>query len=170
MIFINEFLIKYISFFICLLFLSDFGNKNDLIIRCDVLELNHYYSRDGKNTFVQLIFWTQHYVPGGPNRIGFRARGFRMMSVDKNLPESINNYFRYIATGEPNQKCYVEVRAPVYNETWTQIDPEAINRTKYRDEEDNYDLIIRAIDVRNLKYAPPELEESKEQFILDVPK
>lgn len=176
LVFINGFL-KFVSFFICIFF-ADFNRRNELIINCDVMEINNFYDTKGRPVFCQLIFWTQHYVPGGPNRIGFRARGFRMMGPDKNLVEKISGlessiplYYRYIAKDEQDQKCYIEVRAPVYKETWSQVDPEAVNRIKYRDWEDNYDLIANAIKIKNSKYVPLVLEEpKKEEFKLDTPK
>lgn len=127
--------------------------KSDLI-HCDVIEKNHIYDQRGVFIFTQCIFWVK-YSSGGLNRTEFRPHGFRMLDRYREI-EKCNGYYRYVPIGETYQERPIEVRAPIYKESWTHIDPEATARRLYWKDEAP-DLILNYINLRR-KVIEPEKE------------
>lgn len=82
-------------------------------VRTDLIELNHFYDEKGKLVFNQFIFWD--YV--GSEKL---VRAWRFDKGAYRL-ERKRGYCRYL-TDE------VIVVAPIFQETWTQYDPEVRNR------------------------------------------
>jgi hypothetical protein len=88
----------------------------------DMIELNHFVDENGRHVFDQVVFyqWVEH-------RHRFRVIAWRMVKRPSQLP---------IRTWEPHgwrcvwqdENVMRNVWAPTFRETWTQRDPERINR------------------------------------------
>ena len=90
--------------------------------RVDLIELNHFYDDRGRLVFDQLIFYEW-----SPWQHRYHVRDWRMIKNRGQLPERDwrrNQYrVRWFDGDVPR-----EVTAPVMQQTWTQHDPELVNR------------------------------------------
>lgn len=138
-----------------LLFFFVFDVPKHDVIYCDVVEENHMYDKKGEYTFTQVIFWIE-YPAVGLNRTKMCPHGFRMLDKGREI-EKKEGYYRYFATNETYQTGRIEVRAPIYKESWTHIDPEATaRRIHWKDTAP--DLIMDHINLRRKKPVEPEKE------------
>jgi hypothetical protein len=88
----------------------------------DVIEINRYYDHDGKRVFQQLIFWDWREEEGA-----YRVFAWRMVKSREQHP--VFDHWR----GEYtlvflDQGVLRRIRAPSLRETWTQYDPELLDR------------------------------------------
>lgn len=88
----------------------------------DLVELNHYHDESGRHVFDQLIFydWSEQ-------KRRFDVRAWRLVKVPGQLPlhDHKTNVWRMIWHDAGMLRT---VEAAAYRETWTQYDPELINR------------------------------------------
>jgi hypothetical protein len=96
--------------------------------RVDLIELNHFVDDEGREVFRQLIFydWSQQHQE-------FHVRGWRLIKSDAQLPQQRWNQSQH-------QQCWRcrwydaglqrQVWAPKMRETWSQLDPERVNRER----------------------------------------
>lgn len=99
--------------------------------RCDCLETNHFFSDEGELVFNQLLFldWCQH-------KGCHRCEDWRLLKkahADDRYGSSHIVIRRDYATGEwvarwDEDNGPREVRALTYRESWTQHDPELLDR------------------------------------------
>jgi hypothetical protein len=99
---------------------------------CDLIELNHHYDDEGRKTFSQLIFYEWDAYD-----CRHQVRAWRMLketakeATDPRKPNWQVHFDyerqRWIATGDDGE-CNREVRAGLFRETWTQYDPELLER------------------------------------------
>jgi len=155
-------------FFSCIIFFVFITDTpKHLVICCDVLEESHIYDKRGELIFTQVIFWKEHPAVG-LNRTRFYPYGFRMLDGYKSIEKRDGGY-RYFADNEEYQKGRIEVRAPIYRESWSQSDPEAASRKILWPEGVCPDLIRDVI-----KAGLPKIEEiipeSFAQGLLTPPK
>ena len=101
--------------------------------RVDLIELNHFYDDLGRHAYDQVIFyeWSPDYrrfhviawclVENDPSRMPTRN------------PQNGEYVVRWL---DRDAKVRREVRSKLYRETWTQVDPERVNKKlfdeKYR--------------------------------------
>ncbi len=88
----------------------------------DMIELNHFVDEDGREVFRQVIF----YDWSKPHR-RFHVRAWRLIKHESQIPQRRWNPLMYQCTW-PDEGVLRQVRAPNLRETWTQKDPERINR------------------------------------------
>ena len=88
----------------------------------DVIEVNHYYDEHGKHVFDQVIFWEWR-----AEESAFRVIAWRFLRLDNQIPrrDPHRGDFVLIWADAKRLRC---VRSPHYRETWTQHDPEVIDR------------------------------------------
>lgn len=105
-----------------LLLLGIVPREDTLVEQADVTELNHFYDEGGQLVFRQLIFWDwdccddRHHV-----------RAWRMQKEGRPVPWwdwRLGCYRTTWLDGEVMR----DVRTRTYEETWTQYDPELIDR------------------------------------------
>lgn len=127
----------------------------------DVIEVNHLYDTKGEHVFDQLIFWE----PVG--RDGKRTvRDWRLLKVAHQTPTSRHRDGLTVVTWTDGS-TFRQVTAENICETWTQYDPELVNRAVlplerrrglgvYRKETGNGDQarFSRAADPRPRQAAP----------------
>jgi hypothetical protein len=89
--------------------------------RVDLIEVNHFYDADAKHVFDQIIFydWCD-------STCRFQVRAWRMVKRSSQFPGRWGDSFRtsWVEGGETMRK----VTAKAMRETWTQYDPELIER------------------------------------------
>ena len=90
--------------------------------RVDLIELNHYIDEDGREVFRQLVFydWSKSYKR-------FHVRAWRLVKHPSQLPQRRWNPTVYQCTWRDEDRIR-QVYAPSMKETWTQKDPERVNR------------------------------------------
>ena len=89
--------------------------------RFDLVELNHLYSQDGQHQFDQIIFWSTRYNYDEPYQV---ADCWVLKHTIKGIvwgEKSVTFYH--------NGLCKVSFKN--FKETWTQEDPEYVNRAEY---------------------------------------
>lgn len=88
----------------------------------DLIELNHFMDDDGREVFRQTIFydWSK-------NDRRFHVRGWRLVKEDSQLPMRRWNPSHYECRWHDNASRR-QVNALQLRETWTQQDPERVNR------------------------------------------
>jgi len=118
------------SFFILLAFLGsnnrlhDMGHVSETV---DMIELNHFFDRHGRHVYDQVIFYERLAGNGQ-----FRVRAWCLVE-DR---ESLNRRPIWDATTDHYQVDWLDsdqgivrsIRSPLYRETWTQYDPERIDK------------------------------------------
>jgi hypothetical protein len=108
--------------------------------RCDLIEVNHFYSPEGHKILTQLIFYDWHVETLGWLEGWYEVRDWRLVrrktvekEHDKDHMESmlpvLDHTGLYHARWSDNKELR-EVSAPVVRETWTQYDPELIDRSR----------------------------------------
>ncbi len=100
----------------------------------DLIEINHYYDDAGKSVFDQLIYynWDQH-----ANR--FNVCAWRLIKNPNQLPVRQPASGKYMSTWH-DDKLLLVVYADRTMESWTQYDPETMERTFFP-KENRPDLI-----------------------------
>ena len=88
----------------------------------DLIELNHFVDDEGREVFRQVIFydWSNEYQR-------FHVRAWRLIKRDSQLPVRRWNPQRYQCTWH-DDGLRRQVWAPKMRETWSQRDPERVNR------------------------------------------
>ncbi len=90
--------------------------------RVDLIELNHFVDEDGREVFQQVIFydWSRMHRR-------FHVRAWRLVKHESQIPTRHWNPARYECTWH-DDGVLREVWAPQLRETWSQTDPERVNR------------------------------------------
>ena len=88
----------------------------------DLIELNHFVDKEGREVFQQTVFydWSKTHRQ-------FHVRAWRLVRHSRQLPKRKWNPNRYVCVwlGKQGRR---QVSAPQMRETWTQQDPERVNR------------------------------------------
>lgn len=96
---------------------------------CDVVEINHFYDDNGRLVFDQLIYWDWC-----DEAERYQVRAWRLLKCDSQRP--IRNWRRggYSALWFDGERLRL-VRHLSFRETWTQYDPELLERQLLSTEE-----------------------------------
>lgn len=90
--------------------------------RVDLIELNHFVDEEGREVFRQVIFydWSKTYRR-------FHVRAWRLVKEESHLPQRRWNPTEFQCKWYDNGRLR-QVTAAKMRETWTQEDPERVNR------------------------------------------
>lgn len=88
----------------------------------DLIELNHFVDDQGREVFRQVIFYDWSH-----EQHRFLVRGWRLVKHESQLPSRRWNPARYECSWHDDQREH-RVVAPKLRETWSQRDPERVNR------------------------------------------
>jgi hypothetical protein len=88
----------------------------------DLIELNHFVDKEGREVFRQLIFFDW-----SPQAKRFHVRSWRLVNHDSQLPIRRWNPEGFECSWVDGDLIR-QVRSPQMRETWTQEDPERANR------------------------------------------
>lgn len=90
--------------------------------RVDLIELNHFVDEEGREVFRQVIFydWSDTHRR-------FHVRAWRLVKSPRQIPKQRWNPRRFECTWH-DDGLLRQVWAPSMRETWTQNDPERVNR------------------------------------------
>ena len=91
--------------------------------RVDMIELNHFVDEEGREVFQQVIFYdwsTEHKR--------FHVRAWRLVKKPSQVPKRRWDPPMYQCTWN-DERVLRQVWAPSMRETWSQQDPERVNRT-----------------------------------------
>lgn len=90
--------------------------------RVDMIELNHFVDEDGREVFQQVIFydWSK-------SQRRFHVRAWRLVKHESQLPKRYWDPASYQCTWH-DDGLLRQVWAPQLRETWSQQDPERVNR------------------------------------------
>jgi hypothetical protein len=88
----------------------------------DLVEVNHFYDEHGKRVFDQVIFYDW-----SPSNSRYQVRAWRLLKSQNQYP--VRNWERgdWSAVWHDGEGLR-EVRAASFRETWTQYDPELVER------------------------------------------
>jgi hypothetical protein len=88
----------------------------------DVIEINRYYDHEGNLVFQQMIFWDWREEEGA-----YRVFAWRMVKSPRQYPvfDPWRGQYTLIFLDEGVLR---RIRAPSLRETWTQYDPELLDR------------------------------------------
>ena len=90
--------------------------------RVDLMEVNHFYDEQGRLVFDQIIFYDW-----SPEHSRYMVRAWRMVKNPAQLPERDWRDGGYLSVWQDGEVLR-RVRAESMRETWTQYDPELIER------------------------------------------
>lgn len=88
----------------------------------DVIEINHYYDQQGQLVLDQLIFYDW-----SPQKSHFDVRAWRLLESPIQTPRKDAATGRYVAIWR-DAKTIRKVLAKNVRESWTQYDPEMVER------------------------------------------
>jgi len=89
----------------------------------DLIEINHFYDENGKLVFDQLLFYDW-----SPKDSRFQVRAWRLLKKKSQMPRRDWQRGGYQTTWHDGDLLR-HVRAKSVRETWTQYDPELIERS-----------------------------------------
>ncbi len=101
--------------------------------RVDLIELNHFVDQDGREVFRQVLFYDW-----SPSHRRYVVRAWRLVKNESLIPRRRWSPPRYECLWH-DDGLLRQVTAPAFRETWTQHDPERVNR-KLVSEEDRVPL------------------------------
>ena len=89
----------------------------------DLIEHNHFYDEQGRHVFDQLIFyeWSRHDAR-------YQIRDWRLIKTPNQVPYRDVQRNLYVVSWHDGRHLR-EVRAKLIRETWTQYDPELVERS-----------------------------------------
>src|SRR3990167_8176284 len=90
--------------------------------RCDVVEINHFYDDNGRLVFDQLIYWDWSDAAGR-----YEVRAWRLLKSCNQIPMRDRQRGGYAAVWHDGDQLRV-VRHRSTRETWSQYDPELLQR------------------------------------------
>jgi hypothetical protein len=90
--------------------------------RADLIEINHVYDESGRGVLDQLIFWD--YSPSDER---FHVVAWRLLKSPEQRPVRDWRRGDYVSRWHDGD-LFREVRAPQIRETWSQYDPELLDR------------------------------------------
>lgn len=88
----------------------------------DLIEINHYYSEHG-----QLVFDQQIFYDWSASEDRYHVRAWRLVKAPEQLPvvdHASRGYSALWQDGEQTRRVY----SPAIRESWTQYDPELVER------------------------------------------
>jgi len=88
----------------------------------DLVEVNHFFDEQGKRVFDQIIFYDWSPVPAR-----YQVRAWRLIKSPSQMPARDWRRGDYVTTWRDGD-LQREVRAKSYRESWTQHDPELLER------------------------------------------
>jgi hypothetical protein len=97
-------------------------SENTTCVEVDLVELNHFLDDHGREVFRQVVFfdWSRK------NR-QFEVRAWRLIKHPSQLPRQADSRSGYVIRWQ-DKSMTREVRAKTIRETWSQEDPERVNR------------------------------------------
>ena len=95
---------------------------NTMRAEVDLVELNHFLDNHGREVFQQVVFfdWSRK------NR-QFEVRAWRLIKNPSQLPREMNGPSGFLVRWQ-DKSVTREVQAKTMRETWSQEDPERVNR------------------------------------------
>lgn len=87
------------------------------------IEVNHFYDDQGRLVFDQIIFWDFH-----PAESRYHVVAWRMYKQDSQFPTREHRVGRGYVTIWHDGDLLRRVRTCIVQETWTQFDPELVER------------------------------------------
>ena len=95
---------------------------NTTVAEVDLVELNHFLDDNGREVFRQVVFfdWSRR------NR-QFEVRAWRLVKHPSQMPRQVDRSSNYLVRWQ-DKSVTREVRARSLRETWSQEDPERVNR------------------------------------------
>jgi len=110
---------------VAILFLTSFVSaSNDSVVKdvVDLVEINHYHDARGEHVFDQLIFYDW-----SSQKHRFQVRAWRLIKTESQLPRRAHRQGNWLVRWH-DDGILREVTAASQRETWTQYDPELIER------------------------------------------
>jgi hypothetical protein len=101
----------------------------------DMIEINHHYDCRGCHVYDQVIFWRQN-----PATLRFEVGSWILCDEQNKYPTRLSDGLIHCRWRDGQQLR--DVRSRVLRESWTQTDPERVNRRQL-DEVDRCGLICR---------------------------
>jgi len=90
--------------------------------RVDLMEVNHFYDEQGRLVFDQVIFYDW-----APEHSRYMVRAWRLVKNPSQLPERDWREGGYLAVWQDGEVLR-RIRAESMRESWTQYDPELVER------------------------------------------
>jgi hypothetical protein len=88
----------------------------------DLIELNHFYDEHGRLVFDQVIFYDW-----SANDARYNVRAWRLVKNPAQLPQRDWSSGRYSAMWQDGEQLR-HIQSKSFRETWTQYDPELVER------------------------------------------
>ena len=109
---------------ITILMASGWLNQNNDVAseRVDLIEVNHFYDEQGDLVFDQIIFYDWSHPEGR-----YHVRAWRLLKTPAQLPRKSWQDRSYVAIWHDGEVLR-RVQASSVRESWTQFDPELVER------------------------------------------
>lgn len=96
------------------------------VVHVDMIELNHFYTRQGQHVFDQVIFWERINATGE-----YRVRGWILTEERESLNRVPYKDLDGMTRVDFKDNGYVStIKSPLFKESWGFDDPEKKDKTK----------------------------------------
>jgi len=136
----------------CVLLVATVGSNPIEDVPCDrvdLIEVNHFHDDQGRLVFDQVIFY--EWSPGEGRH---QVQAWRLLKNAAQKPRRDFKTGEYVATWHDGELLR-EVRAPAARESWTQYDPELVEREHFAKERRKDLARLRAPIAKRAKAADP---------------
>ena len=152
----------YTSVTLCLVLCATISHKGSHLAEevVDLIELNHFYDQQGRLVYDQVIFYER-----APETGRFQVRAWCLVedreSLNRRPVKNQQTELYQVDWFDTDQRLHRKITSRLYRESWTQIDPERINK-KIHDERLRISMIQSP-----KKFLPVEqpLEEHKQTAV-----
>ena len=150
------------SFFLCLIICATISPKGNHSVDeyVDLIELNHFYDQLGRPVYDQVIFYER-----APETGRFQVRSWCLVEDRESLNRRpIRNHetqLYQVDWFDTDQRLLRKITSRLYRESWTQIDPERVNK-RVHDERSRIAMAQSPKKFQAIEPQSPQLDETKQ--------
>ena len=151
-----------VSFSLCLIICATISPKGNYAVDeyVDLIELNHFYDQLGRPVYDQVIFYER-----APETGRFQVRAWCLVEDRESLnrrPVRIHETQLYqVDWFDTDQRLLRKITSRLYRESWTQIDPERVNK-KIHDERSRIAMAQSPRKFQTIEPQSPQPDETKQ--------
>ena len=152
----------YTSVTLCLVLCATISHKGSHLAEevVDLIELNHFYDQQGRLVYDQVIFYER-----APETGRFQVRAWCLVedreSLNRRPVKNQQTELYQVDWFDSDQRLHRKITSRLYRESWTQIDPERVNK-KIHDERSRIAMAQSPRKFQTIEPQSPQPDETKQ--------